>query len=261
MNGEDYRMYRGQVLKSRDGIPAPTPPPPGVDLAKEARTARSRFYPVTVAYTAYALVILAVGLGKDRWTTVLFVMAGVTCWTLVEYLVHRYILHGRFPKGSGWASRMLHRVFDSSHGDHHLRPWDGRHINGAFDTIPFAVILALTSFLARVPTLPVFMATILQCYVVEEWIHYSVHFHHFRWRYFHYIRKHHLYHHGARGRDVAFGLSSGIWDAGLGTRIPSEDRKRLRRRPFRFGRPLREPSILSTGAHSVGDSCTDRGRP
>jgi len=44
------RIDRGVVLKSRDGIPRPIAPPPGVDLAEEARTARSRFYPVTVAW-------------------------------------------------------------------------------------------------------------------------------------------------------------------------------------------------------------------
>src|SRR5258706_2722818 len=152
MNGEAFPMYRGRVLKSRDGIPRPLPAPPGLDLAKEARTARSRFYPVTVAYTAYALAVVTIGLGQDRWTAALFVMAGVICWTLVEYLVHRHILHGRFPIGSIWRRRTLHRVFDPSHGDHHLRPWDGQHINGGFDTIPFPVILPLTSFLARGPT-------------------------------------------------------------------------------------------------------------
>ena len=41
-----------------------------------------------------------------------------------------------------------------SHGDHHLRRWDGRHVNGSVDTIPFAVLLALPSYLAPVPTVP-----------------------------------------------------------------------------------------------------------
>ncbi len=230
-------MYGGRVLKSRDGIPRPMPVPPGIDLAREARIARSRFYPVTAAYTAYAAVVLTLGLLQDRRTALLSILAGVAGWTLVEYLVHRHILHGRFPDGPGWLERRLHRVFDPSHGDHHLRPWDGRHINGRFDTIPFAVILALSSFLAPVPIAPVFVATLLQCYVVEEWIHYSVHFHHFRWRYFRYIRKHHLYHHGARGGDVAFGLSSGIWDVALRTRIPSTDRGRLYERRSRRSGP------------------------
>src|SRR5262245_33365866 len=117
-------MYRGTILKSRDGIPRPTPPPPGTDMANEARTAPSRFYPVTIAYTAYALAVLAGGLRADAATTIRFVVAGAVAWTLVEYLVHRYVLHGRFPGGPGALRRALHVLFDASHGDHHLRPWD-----------------------------------------------------------------------------------------------------------------------------------------
>ncbi len=221
--------YRGTVLKSRDGIPKPSVPPPGIDLAKEAWTARTRFYPVTVAYTLYALVVLPLGLRARPLTAACYVVAGVVSWTLVEYLVHRYVLHGRFPDGKGWLKHGLHRFFDTAHGDHHLRPWDGLHINGGFDSLPFAFVLALLSFLAPLPTAPVFMAAVLQSYVIEEWVHYSVHFHQFRWRYFVYIRKHHLYHHSARGGDTAFGLSSGLWDRPLGTPIPSKDREVLYR--------------------------------
>ena len=236
-------MYCGTILKSRDGVPHPTTPPPGIDLAYEARTARSRFYPVTVVYTAYALVVLVLGLRADVGTALLFIVAGATGWTLLEYLVHRYVLHGRFPDGSGWLRHRLHLLFDSSHGDHHQRPWDGRHINGGFATVPFAAVLALAGLLAPLATLPVFVATILQCYVIEEWIHYAVHFHRIPWRYFSYIRKHHLYHHSGRGGDVAFGLSSGIWDVPLRTRIPSMARRLLHRRS--------EPSSLRLGRLNV----------
>jgi len=240
------RLYRGRVLKSRDGIPKPAMPPPGTDMNAEARTARSRVYPVTVAYTVYALVTIALGLRAEAPTAALSVGGGVAFWTLIEYLVHRHVLHGRFPDGPGIVRHVLHRVFDRSHGDHHLRPWDGRHINGGLDTVPFAVVLIAASLLAPLPTWPVFIATILQCYVIEEWIHYAVHFHRFRWRYFEYIRRHHFYHHSARGRELAFGLTSGMWDIPLGTRIPAEDRERLhghapvwtRPGPKLMGRPL-----------------------
>lgn len=216
--------YRGTVLKSRDGIPRPSLPPPGVDMAREARTARSRFYPVTVAYLGYALVVWALAFRADAPRAAAYMVAGAATWTVVEYLVHRYLLHGRFPDGAGWLEHRLHRYFDTAHGDHHQRPWDGLHINGGFDTVPFAVVLAAASFLAPLPTAPVLMATILTSYVIEEWVHYSVHFHLFSSRYFVYIRKHHLYHHSARGSGTAYGLSSGLWDVPLGTRIPPKDR-------------------------------------
>src|SRR5262245_9374823 len=127
------------ILKSRDGVPRPRHRPPGIDMASEARTARSRFYPVTVAYTAYAVSVLTFGLRAAAPTAILFIAAGALTWTLVEYLVHRFVLHGVFPDGPGRLRHALHVLFDSSHGDHHLRPWDGRHINGRFDSVPFAV--------------------------------------------------------------------------------------------------------------------------
>ena len=75
-------------------------------MAKEARTARSRFYPVTIAYTAYALVVLTRGVRADARTALLSVVAGVSGWTLVEYFVHRYVLHGRFPDGLNAAAML-----------------------------------------------------------------------------------------------------------------------------------------------------------
>src|SRR5262249_48748750 len=66
----------------------------------------------------------------------------------------------------------------------------------------------------------VFPPAVLECYVVEEWIHYAVHFHRFRIRYFDFIRRHPLFHHGVRGRDVAFGLTSSVWDVPFKTAAP-----------------------------------------
>jgi len=217
--GGTSMTYRGTILKSRDGIPRPVPAPPGLDLAAQARIARRRFYPVTVAYVLYAAIVLPLGLRARPLAAAAWILAGVSVWTLVEYLVHRYVLHGRFPDGPGPIQHAVHRFLDTAHGDHHLRPWDGLHINGGFDSIPVAIVLALLSFLAPLPTAPVFIATVLVSYVAEEWVHYSVHFHQFKSRYFAYIRKHHLYHHSGRGSTVAFGLSSGIWDGPLGTPI------------------------------------------
>ncbi len=216
----------GGIPKSLFGIPGPFYPP-GIDLAKEARTARRLFYPVTILYSAYALVILPLGFRANPLTALLSVLFGIALWTSVEYLVHRFVLHGRFPDGPGLLKHLLHLRFDRLHSEHHLRPWDGMHINGFLDTLPFAVPLALTSYLAPLPTAPVLVAALLQSYVIEEWVHYAVHFHSFHGRYFEYIRRHHLYHHSPRGTEIAFGLSNGVWDVALGTRIPPADRQLL----------------------------------
>jgi sterol desaturase/sphingolipid hydroxylase (fatty acid hydroxylase superfamily) len=235
---------RGTVVKSRDGIPPPVYPP-GIDLAKEARTARRRFYPVTILYTTYAFVIVALALPRSVWTTLAAAGSGVVIWSGLEYAVHRYVLHGRFPAGTGWLRRQMHAFFDTMHGDHHLRPWDGMYINGFLDTVPFAVVLALGSFLAPLPTAPVLVAMLLQCYVIEEWVHYSVHFHRFKLRYFDYIRRHHLYHHSPQHGERAFGLTSGVWDAIVRTtRIPEAQRRLLYGRRARSVRPTNNPLEL-----------------
>ncbi len=216
----------GGIPKSVYGIPAPIYPP-GIDLAKEARIARRRFYPVTLLYSAFALPVLWLGFRAAPAVAFLFLLLGIALWTFLEYVVHRGILHGRFPDGSGWLRHALHARFDRVHSEHHQRPWDGLHINGHFDTLPAAVALALASPLAPLPTAPVLVATLLECYVLEEWVHYSVHFHTLHWRYFDYIRRHHLYHHSPRGSAIAFGLTNGTWDILLGTRIPFADRRLL----------------------------------
>lgn len=222
---------RVTLLKSRDGIPAPDAPPRDLDLAREAAIARRRFYPLTAVYTAYMAAVLANAVRTSPRATAAAVSAAVVSWTLIEYLFHRYILHGIFPDTGGAFRRWLHARFDAMHADHHRRPWDGTHINGHFESLSAAIPLVAVSHLLPHPAGPVYIASILQLYVVEEWVHYAVHFHNFKGRYFVHIRRHHLYHHGARGRDVAFGLTSAIWDAPLGTPIGEPDRARVFRRP------------------------------
>jgi sterol desaturase/sphingolipid hydroxylase (fatty acid hydroxylase superfamily) len=214
------------ILKSVDGIPAPEFPQ-GVVLAAEARKARRRFYPVTILYTIYAAIVLPRAFYRHPFLAAANLALGVAIWTWLEYIVHRFILHGRFPDGSSWLKHRVHTFFDTMHGDHHQRPWDGLYINGYLDSIPFAVVFILLAWPAPLHTAPVVVAALLLCYVGEEWVHYTVHFHRFRWKYFDYIRRHHMYHHSRRGAEVGYGLTSGLWDLLVGTRIPADDRKLL----------------------------------
>jgi sterol desaturase/sphingolipid hydroxylase (fatty acid hydroxylase superfamily) len=205
------------------------PAPSGVRREVEARKARRRLYPVSFLYTAWSMIILGVALRSGRaWTALLSFALGIAAWTWIEYLVHRHILHGRFPDGPAPWTHALHKYFDHLHIEHHQRPWDGNHVSGTIrDTLPFAVVLAAVSFLFPFHTAPVFLAGILQAYIAEEWIHHSVHFCQFKARYFQYIKRHHLYHHSPKGMGVGYGLSSGIWDVVWQTRIPAEERRQL----------------------------------
>jgi sterol desaturase/sphingolipid hydroxylase (fatty acid hydroxylase superfamily) len=210
------------LLKSISGIPDPLfPVPPGVVLADEARTARRRFYPVTILFTTYSVTVLLLAFRFHPGYAITYLALGVAVWTLLEYLVHRYILHGPFPDGSGFLKHRAHTFFDTMHADHHQRPWDGMYINGYLDSIPFAGLFVVVGFLLTpYYKAPVLVAGLLQSYVLEEWIHYSVHFCRFKSRYFQYIRFHHWYHHSPRGSAQGFGLTSGLWDRISGTGIP-----------------------------------------
>lgn len=214
------------LLKSQVGIPPIQLVGRHVDLEGEARKARRRLYPVTILYSAYALTVttLALRSGESALVACVYFLLGVVLWTLAEYLVHRFVLHGRFADGPGIIRRWTHRAFDHLHVEHHARPWDGNHVNGTIkDTGPYMALFAALSFVAPLPTLPVLWAAVMQSYVVEEWIHHSVHYHSIyglTGPYWRSIVRHHAYHHGARGRDVAFGLSSGSWDVVFGTQIP-----------------------------------------
>src|SRR5262249_50561322 len=97
----------GSILKSRDGGPRPIYPP-GIDLAREARTPRRRFYPIPILYTAYAVVILSLALRRSVGVTLAFAAAGVVIFSWLEYMTHRYVLHGRFPDGAGGLKHRIH---------------------------------------------------------------------------------------------------------------------------------------------------------
>jgi 4-hydroxysphinganine ceramide fatty acyl 2-hydroxylase len=216
------------LLKSDVG-PWPEPTfPPGIDLKQEARRSRRRMYVVSAVYPAYLLALVARAYRESLLGRALaFCLVGLALWTLTEYLVHRFVLHVAFPGRKGRLSRVLHRLFDASHVDHHAKPWDGYHINGHLDTLFVAVWLAPLSLLAPRYSASMVVAGLFVGYTAEEWMHHALHFHNPHWRPFQYVRRRHLYHHSRHGVGTAYGVTSGFWDGVFGTRIPAPQRERL----------------------------------
>lgn len=209
--------------KSQMGIPDPGSPR-GVVLADEARKSRQRLYPVSFVYSTVALLILFFAARSHPAATATLATAGLAFWTLVEYLVHRYVLHGVFPaSGSAW-SRFLNKAFDHLHWQHHLRPWDGNHINGTiFDTVWVVGPAFALGLLAPVHTVPAFLAGFILGYVIEEWCHHSVHFYVLDWKWFRGLKARHFVHHSRLGAHILFGLSNGFWDDVVGTGMPAAE--------------------------------------
>src|SRR5258707_10425870 len=177
---------------------------------RQAALARYRLYPLTVFYTLYAVLVSIIALSTTHtWTTVSFFAAGCVTWTFVEYLFHRYVLHGRFPPGKGLIRRFLHERLDPLHWDHHMRPFDGRHISGELkDILPLFLLAAPVSFLFPVYTAPAVLAGAVQGYACEERLHYGLHFSNSRFPLFRRMKKYHLYHHSPRAIDKRYVITN-----------------------------------------------------
>jgi len=196
---------------------------------EQSRIARRRLYPLTAFYTTYSLIVALLVLGtRHLWIGIIFYLVGLPVWSLVEYLFHRYVLHGRFPPGQGFIRRFLHERLDPLHWEHHERPFDGWHISGELkDILPLFFVAAPFSFLFPVFTLPALLAGVVQSYVGEEWLHYFLHFGKSRLRLFRHLKRYHLYHHSPRGIKMGYGITSGFWDILFHTGYPRPVRQLL----------------------------------
>ena len=211
-----------KALSAAAKIGGPERVSPGqVSLKEEARKARGRLLPTTVTFLGLSAAVIATALreGPAHWVAG-FALGGILSFSFVEYGVHRFILHGRFPDGRG-VRHVLHKAFDHLHIEHHARPWDSTHNGGTLnDTLlPIVIIFVLFAATTPFPTGPVFWAAIAASYVVEEWIHHALHYCQFRHPWFLALRRHHSLHHAAPGTESNYGLSSPLWDILLGTRL------------------------------------------
>jgi len=199
---------------------------------QQALISRGRLYPITVFYGLFSLTVLILALRTQHPLAGVFSYAvGVGVWTLVEYLFHRYVLHGRFAPGKGIVRRFLHERLDPLHWEHHKRPSDGAHISGQLrDLLPLFALAAPASFIFPVYTAPVLLGGVVASYVAEEWIHSAIHFCKFRNRWFRHLQRYHLYHHSPRGISLGYGISNGVWDVVFRTQFPEDIRKAISRR-------------------------------
>lgn len=133
-------------------------------------------------------------------------LLGVTLWTLVEYVVHRALLHG---------------VLARHHARHHSHPADARYLHGPLSAwaITYAVSLAgLTLSLGLAPGLWSFVG-LNAAYVAFELTHAAVHAD-FAAPWFRPARLFHAAHHHGRAAR-SYGFSTPFWDWAFGTLGPS----------------------------------------
>lgn len=157
------------------------------------------------------------GSSTSGLTLVLSFLGGVLYWSFLEYAIHRWLYHSKYP------TRALHYFLGSFHLYHHRNMGDHRVLTAGFLMIYLMTPLVLSPLLYFTQDPGVFGAATLGLtafYYFYEWIHYTLHYKVHQSGYLNYIQKYHLHHHDRAPRKN-FGNTSHLWDVVLGTYDPS----------------------------------------
>lgn len=178
-----------------------------------------------VAVSTYFVISLVIAIGGFVWTEttitsgLLLVGAGLLIFTLVEYLVHRFLYHSddAYEENRGWQYLV--------HGIHHVHPKE----HGLL-ALPIPLVLAINTplfclfYLVAGEYACFLFPGFLSGYATQLYIHYQVHtrkpntFFKFWWR-------HHMLHHYYSER-TAFGVICPFWDMVFGTMPDKEPTSR-----------------------------------
>ena len=139
------------------------------------------------------------------------VLLGLVSWSLLEYLIHRFLLHGVAPF-AGWHER------------HHLRPT-------ALVSAPTVLSATLLAALVFLPALALggllassaFFLGVLAGYLVYAFVHHATH----HWRaegaWSRRRKRWHALHHRHAADGCCYGVTSGFWDHVFFTRPHSQE--------------------------------------
>jgi sterol desaturase/sphingolipid hydroxylase (fatty acid hydroxylase superfamily) len=138
---------------------------------------------------------------------------GFLAWTLLEYLLHRFVFH--LAPDQTFESKLRQFMV---HGYHHEFPNDRmRLVAPLLLSIPIATVILVVYvlLLGRYRFLMWFAGTAAG-YVAYDWVHYYTH--HFRptTRLGKFLRRYHMEHH-YKDSESHFGISSPLWDWVFGT--------------------------------------------
>jgi len=172
----------------------------------------SKAHPVTPLFYTLPWFLLAVYRGvildmSGIWGTVGLMVAGAFLWTLVEYVLHRWLFHLKPP---GWGGKMFSFM---THGYHHEFPDDKmRLVAPPLMLVALGLIVGTVFFLLFGPRYwAQLFGGMFIGYLPYDWIHYYTHHFHPKNRLGRWLRQYHLQHHFDPYHD-RFGISTPIWD-------------------------------------------------
>lgn len=146
------------------------------------------------------------------WALGCFV-AGIFTWTLVEYVLHRFIFHLVEIK-EPWRT-----IASGLHMAHHHAP-NEPHLIVAPPLVSFAFAALLFFAFWGITQNPAAAALMLSGlffgYCFYEWVHYADHVYPMRSRMARFWKKYHLQHHH-KHPNLGFGVTTSLWDHIFGT--------------------------------------------
>ncbi len=210
---------------------APWDPARGAERARQMRLFRA-FVPEVLIFRGHPALPFVVVTPLVAWCleraapeardapalTIALFAAGVLAWTLLEYLMHRFLFH--FP-ARGDAGKVTTFIV---HGHHHRHPDEPSRL--AATPVQFVslglLMLGLYRLVAGVAW-PTLMAGTMSGYLAYEAIHHLVHHGPRGGRVLEALRRHHMAHHHRDPRS-RWGISSPLWDWVFGTAQGSSER-------------------------------------
>jgi sterol desaturase/sphingolipid hydroxylase (fatty acid hydroxylase superfamily) len=136
-------------------------------------------------------------------------LAGVSLWSIAEYLLHRFLGHDRrsMPNPFGDEHTRHH-----SEGDYFAPSWKKALVT----LVAVPAIGALAALVVGAVLGLVFSLSFVAMYVTYEWLHRRMHTHRGIGAYGRFVRRHHFHHHFGDPR-TNHGVTSPIWDLVFGT--------------------------------------------
>jgi 4-hydroxysphinganine ceramide fatty acyl 2-hydroxylase len=138
-------------------------------------------------------------------------LLGILLWTLLEYLIHRYVFHYE-PKTR--FGKRLHYII---HGVHHDYPNDARRlVMPPSISVPLAFLFYGIFLLIFGRLTPVVFAGLVFGYLCYDMLHYATHHFPMKRGVWLWLKQYHLRHH-YKDDHVGYGISSPLWDYVFGT--------------------------------------------
>lgn len=185
----------------------------------------SHIHPITpvIVFTPCAIASLWMGFFEVSLIALLSVfVAGAVFWTLVEYIIHRWVFHIHPTTETG---KKIHFLV---HGIHHDYPRDStRLVMPLLVSVPLGTFFFFVFQAIMAPHNWAFFAGFLVGYIAYDSIHYATHHWNMKSKTWNFIKQYHMKHHFV-DEHTAYGVSNPMWDYVFNT-VPEWARKRNRK--------------------------------